>query len=362
MRLQQHDNIRGKRMSWNRRRHCSSLLRVGLLALAGSVCQAQSFLPHTDGVVHEVKLPGENLGPTTLSVAADGRLWFTLSSGNAIGRVEADGSNYVQFDLPQPGSSPRIIALGSDGNLWFSQHDGGRMGRITPEGVISEWDLPTPDSQPRAIALGSDGNIWVGQFAAGSIARITPQGEITEFAIPTPDSGPRALAAGPDGNIWFSEFKTGKIGRITPQGEITEFALPRPNTGPGDITTGSDGALWFLELGGSMDGMQKDGNRVGRITVEGEITEYDIPSEGSTPVNIALGPDGNIWYTKNATLGRVTPQGEITEFPIAEGAARAVGLSAGADREPPRRLIDRLWFTDPVNNRIAYLQFSVTAP
>ncbi len=71
-----------------------------------------------------------------------------------------------------------------------------------------------------------------------------------------------------------------------------------------------------------------------------------------------MGPDHNVWYTKNATLGRVTPTGTITEFAIATGAARAVGLTAGSDRQVPERLIDRLWFTDPVNNRIAYLQFT----
>src|SRR5690606_19326429 len=94
--------------------------------------QAQVAAP--TGVAHEVRLPGENLSPTTLAVAPDGRVWFTLSAGNAIARVEADGSGFVRFDLPQPGSSPRIIALGSDGNMWFSEHEGNRIGRITPDG------------------------------------------------------------------------------------------------------------------------------------------------------------------------------------------------------------------------------------
>ena len=89
----------------------------------------------------------------------------------------------------------------------------------------------------------------------------------------------------------------------------------------------------------------------------GIITEFDIPSAGSTPINIAVGPDRNVWYTKNNTLGRVTPEGDITEFPIFDGPARSVGLSAGSDRQPPDFLTDRLWFTDGVNNRIGYLQF-----
>ena len=59
---------------------------------------------------------------------------------------------------------------------------------------------------------------------------------------------------------------------------ITEFALPRPNSGPGDITAGADGNMWFVELSGTMDGRKPDGNRVGRITMEGEITEFPMPS------------------------------------------------------------------------------------
>lgn len=339
-----------------------SRLRSALMCCAivfGGVLYAQEREP--TGVVHEVLLPGENLSPTTLAVAPDGRVWVTLSGANAIARVEADGSGFVRFDLPQPGSSPRIIALGSDGNMWFSEHEGNRIGRITPDGHITEWSFPTPDSQPRAIALGADGNIWVGQFAASRIARVTPSGEITEFVIPTPDSGPRALAAGPDGNIWFSEFKAGKIGRITPQGEIVEFPLPRANSGPGDITAGADGAMWFLELNGLMDGLVVDGNRVGRISMTGEISEFPIPGAGGTPINIAVGPDRNVWYTKNAALGQVRPDGSMREYAVHETAARAVGLTAGSDRQPPRRLIDRLWFTDPLNNRIGWLEFSSTS-
>jgi len=139
-------------------------------------------------------------------------------------------------------------------------------------------------------------------------------------------------------------------------GEIKEFDLPRPNSGPGDITTGADGALWFIELNGTIDGRVVNGNRVGRITVAGEITELAIPSATGSPTNVAVGPDRNVWYTKGAALGRVTPQGEITEFPLAPNA-RAVGLTAGSDRQPPARLTNRLWYADGNGNKIGYLSF-----
>jgi virginiamycin B lyase len=315
----------------------------------------------TDAQVHFYPLPHARSGPTTVTVAVDGRVWFTEGSGDRIGSMNPDGSELTEFPLPHADSSPRIIARGSDGNLWFSEHTGNRIGRITQNGVITEWDIPSPNSQPRAIALGSDGNIWFGMFAAGKIGRITPAGVITEFSPPTPDCGPRAVATGADGNIWFSEFKADRIARITPKGTITEFPLPRPNSGPGDITMGTDGALWFVELSGGIDGVRTDGNRVGRITYEGKVTEYPLPAGAASPINIAVGPDRNLWYTRGATLGRVTPAGVITEF--SSGAdGRSVGLSAGSDREPPTRLVNRLWFADGGANRISYLQFVPPEP
>jgi virginiamycin B lyase len=310
----------------------------------------------TDGQVQSVALPQPNSGITTVAIAPGGRVWFTQSSGNRIGRMNADGTGLTEFSLPHPDSGPRIIALGSDGNMWFSEHTGNRMGRITPAGVITEFDIPTAASQPRAIALGADGNIWFGGFASGKVGRITPQGAITEFALPTPDSGPRALAAGPDGNIWVSEYRASRIARITPNGEITEFALPRPNSGPGDITAGADGAMWFLELSGNMDGVQADGARVGRITMDGRVSEFALPEKSPSPINIAVGPDRNIWYTRGSKAGRVTPDGKITEFELGAGS-RGAGLSAGSDRQPPMKLANRLYVADGGGNRIAWLEF-----
>ena len=132
---------------------------------------------------------------------------------------------------------------------------------------------------------------------------------------------------------------------MSPDGHVAEFALPRPNSGPGDITMGPDGALWFVELSGGMDGLHTDGNRVGRITYSGRITEYPLPPGAASPINIAVGPDRNLWYSRGAALGRVTPAGVVTEFPAGE-EARVAGFSAGSDREPPARLVNRLWFAD----------------
>ena len=112
--------------------------------------------------------------------------------------------------------------------------------------------------------------------------------------------------------------------------------------------------MWFVELSGRMDGRQPDGNRVGRITLDGKVTEFPIPSATGSPINIAVGPDRNIWFTKAGKLGRVTPDGVITEFDVPPGGG-PTGLSAGSDRRPPTRLIDKLWYT--AGNKLGYLSF-----
>jgi virginiamycin B lyase len=65
------------------------------------------------------------------------------------------------------------------------------------------------------------------------------------------------ITAGPGGALWFTEFAGNKIGRITTAGTVTEFTLPTPNGSPQGITAGPGGTLWFTEV---------TGNKIGRLT------------------------------------------------------------------------------------------------
>jgi len=57
---------------------------------------------------------------------------------------------------------------------------------------------------------------------------------------------------GPDGNIWFTERSGNKIGRITTSGVVTEYSSGMSSTTkPIGITTGPDGNLWFAEASGN---------------------------------------------------------------------------------------------------------------
>src|SRR5437762_180669 len=44
--------------------------------------------------------------------------------------------------------------------------------------------------------------------------------------------------------------------------------------------------------------MERAGNRLGRITPGGVVTEFIIPTPNSLPDYITVGPDGNLWFTE----------------------------------------------------------------
>ncbi|MGI8736456.1 MAG: virginiamycin B lyase family protein [Candidatus Eremiobacter antarcticus] len=66
------------------------------------------------------------------------------------------------------------------------------------------------------------------------------------------------------------------------------FRISSPHPYPIDITEGPDGALWFTEYPSG----------IGRITVNGHITEYKIPTTYSLPSKIIRGPDNNLWFNE----------------------------------------------------------------
>src|SRR6476620_7792943 len=89
-------------------------------------------------------------------------------------------------------------------------------------------------------------------------------------------------------------------------GEVAIFHLPHQESHPQGIACGPDGNVWFTE---------QAGDAIGRITPEGEVTEFSLPADAA-PKAIAGGPDGNVWFTESGQIGRITPGGQITEFPL----------------------------------------------
>ena len=167
------------------------------------------------------------------------------------------------------------------------------------------------------------------------------------FPTLTGQSNPTVITPGPDGNLWFTETSGNRIGRITPTGSITEFPLPTPGSLPSGITTGPDRSLWFTEPGNA---------KIGRITPTGTITEFALPSNKNELFSdITQGPDGALWFIDpagnggNGSIGQITTEGVIKEFAIPAKGGSPFGITSGTD--------GGVWFTLPgVNvNEIARL-------
>jgi virginiamycin B lyase len=158
-------------------------------------------------------------------------------------------------------------------------------------------------------------------------------------AAPVPPGGtcqPAGITSGPDGNVWFTEENGNRIGRITPGGAITEFTSGlAAGALPVEIVAGPDGRLWFTQLGRT---------KIGAITTGGSITEYPSGSSLDAPADgITVGPDGAIWFTEfssggTSRIGRMTTDGSLTDqfpLPLSSGPG---DITVGPD--------NRLWFTE----------------
>jgi len=265
---------------------------------------------------------------------------------------------------------PYGLAVGPEGDIWFGVTFPGRISRISPAGVITGvFTIPTgvgsnvPESSwPSSLALGADHDMWfidkgLTNEVQNLIGRVTPAGSLAEFPIPRPpgSSEPVAIARGSDGDMWFIDQtpaggEPSFIGRVNHAGEITEFPIPEPIPGvveganvpghslPADIALGADGNLWFTDDGTNSEGH----NLVGRITPAGVVSEFPIPAQATNPGGIALGADGNMWFTQsNGTVGRVTPAGVVSEYTATGMNGYAGGIVLGPD--------GNMWFGEEEN-------------
>lgn len=161
------------------------------------------------------------------------------------------------------------------------------------------------------------------------------------------NSSPTSIAPGPEGNEWFTEKSGNRIGRITPAGAVTEFPIPTPASEPSGIALGPEGNLWFTEY---------KGNKIGRITPAGVITEFPLPTAERGPLGIAAGSDGTLWFTEygigatqgqGGAIGRITTAGAIGEYATPTPESGPFAITGGPD--------GNLWFTEPSKGNVGRL-------
>jgi virginiamycin B lyase len=104
---------------------------------------------------------------------------------------------------------------------------------------------------------------------------------------------------------------------------FSRIDIPTGGSDPEGIAVGSDGNPWFTET-------QVD--KIGTVDASGNIEEYQIPTGATQPRGIAPGPDGNLWFAEYSgeQIGKITTAGAITEYPLPE-LDNPIAIAAGPD-------------------------------
>jgi len=216
------------------------------------------------------------------------------------------------------------ITLGPDGAVWFTETASNAIGRMDAKYRVSSYPVPASAGVPVAITSGPDGNLWftLGGGSQQGIGRITPAGVITIFPFGTAFGTELDITAGPDGNLWFTDFSNNMVGRVTPQGAIKEFALPTPGA-PNGIVSGPDKHLWICEEG-ALTRSQNVPGRILRMTTAVQFKSYILspPSWTTAPEFIAVGSDRKLWFTEQDQTAvpyhveSITLHGAMSEFSL----------------------------------------------
>jgi streptogramin lyase len=320
----------------------------GALALA----HAGAALATPLGEVTEFGVPIE--GETSdITTGAEGDLWFTQHSfgkSAELGRITPEG-DVTEFETALGDESG--IATGSEGNLWFLSLSGAGLGELEPQtGETTRFPIQGGEPEFVGITTGAEGDLWFTQDNVGQMWRMPPGGTAqrvaTGVAWTTPDYDTQGITTGAEGDIWFTEFSAGAIGRATPSGTVTQFKTGIPTGAePTAIALGHEGDLWFtLDDNGAEIG---SGATIGRITPQGNVTLFGSGSTSGLPDGIAAGPEGDMWFTEleSSKVGRITPNGEIEEFQVGNpesGSKTPLAITAGAEGD--------MWFTEGESNAI----------
>ncbi|MBV8284751.1 MAG: virginiamycin B lyase, partial [Candidatus Eremiobacteraeota bacterium] len=69
----------------------------------------------------------------------------------------------------------------------------------------------------------------------------------------------------------------------------TSFSIASVSGAPDNIALGPDGALWFTD---------QVNNVIGRYDESFAVKTFSVPTANSGPSGIVTGPDGAIWFTE----------------------------------------------------------------
>ncbi len=250
--------------------------------------------------------------PDQLAVDSGGNIWFTETQANVIGEFMPSSGAFAQTELTAASSQPTAIAWDPlENEFWMTEPASNQIINFNPTTAGSAKAPITIPDPIDVLVDPSTGYLWITEGGANDkIVLYSPINEKILYTFSTTGS-PANLIWGQDGNIWFTEANgaAGLIGILTPPnptlgttGSLNEVAVSGPansiSVGPGNYAN----SLWFTET---------NSNQIGEITYSGSgaaetfAVQGYVPSPDTNANAIALGPDGNEWFTSGTGARRI---------------------------------------------------------
>jgi streptogramin lyase/plastocyanin len=206
------------------------------------------------------------------------------------------------------------------------------------------------------VIIGSPADSLISAVETKPEAKKKAEPKILEFSLPIADSVPGILEIDAEDNVWFTMGGGGfaninfpplaMIGKMTLDGDLSTYHLPTKASAPDGLVLNADGTLYITEF---------LGNKIAKMDAQRKIIEeFTIPTPDANPTALALDSKGNLWFNENKgnKVGRLSPNGIITEFVIPTINSRPTGMVI--DRE------DRVWFAERDGNKIGCIHLDGT--
>ena len=229
----------------------------------------------------------------------------------AFSALIASGCSSHQAVPSQGGAGPTTQGKGIDPYIRQTGEQPAQWRRFNWGGVNAPY-YPT-------IVAGNDGNMWYTDYSDTQIIRMNMSGGTKRIALPS--YNPTALTVGSDHKFYMGDVNLAAIEIATTGGSVSQNAIPSGDRVSYDgMALGPDGNVWFTE-----------NSHVGRIKTTGSIAEfaYSDGNISNTFGDITAGPDGNIWATEynTSTIDKVTPTGAMTAFALGCNPTRIVSAA-----------------------------------
>lgn len=320
-----------------------------LLSAAAEV----ATLPHEAvGASFDISVPGPQLGSThEIVVGPDGNFWFTQLLQDRVGRMTYDGQ--FTFFPTGVGSNPHGIEFDSQGRLWITRQGADTITQMDLNGnIVANHLIPSPGASPHGLTIARDGKVWFTGREGNLVGYYDPATDGFKLydlpdrnQNPPPDQSgnfPIYIDEAPDGSMYFTDLLTSRVGRITPDGTLTEYLLPSQfgpagNARPIAVYVRPDGVAVVSE---------EAGHAYAYVLASGTVEELPLNPTNAQAAALTYDRLGTLWVQYNTPdqIGRVESDGSLTPFPIPTAGAVQHRIIIGPDGE--------LWFTELGKDKI----------